>query len=40
LLDPKFTIKFSVNNNETPLFVNAIPTILDLDAAQDLDRRK
>ena len=25
---------------DIPLFVNAIPAILDLDAAQDLDRRK
>ena len=23
-----------------PLFINSIPAILDLDAAQDLDRRK
>ena len=41
LLDPQSTIKFSLNGtNDIPLFVNAIPAILDLDAAQDLDRRK
>ena len=40
LLDPDRTIKFSFNNGDKPLFVNAIPNILDLDAAQDLDRRK
>lgn len=40
LLDPNSTIKFSFNNGDIPLFVNAIPAILDLDAAQDLDRRK
>ena len=40
LLDPEKTLKFSLNNNDIPLFVNAIPAILDLDAAQDLDRRK
>lgn len=40
LLDPNKTLKFSLNNNDIPLFVNAIPAILDLDAAQDLDRRK
>ena len=45
LLDPQNTIKFSLNNGgngaaDIPLFVNAIPAILDLDAAQDLDRRK
>ena len=40
LLDPAKTIKFNINDNDTPLFINAIPSILDLDAAQDLDRRK
>ena len=40
LLDPEKTIKFSFNNGDLPLFVNAIPSIIDLDAAQDLDRRK
>lgn len=39
-LDPENTVKFSLDNNDIPLFVNAIPAILDLDAAQDLDRRK
>jgi len=33
LLDPEKSMKFSINNSETPLFVNAIPAILDLDAA-------
>ena len=45
LLDPQNTVKFSFSNGgfgsgDIPLFVNAIPAILDLDAAQDLDRRK
>ena len=40
LLNPENTIKFSLNNNDVPVLVNAIPAILDLDAAQDLDRRK
>lgn len=45
LLDPKATIKFTFGGNlgdcsDVPLFVNSIPHILDLDAAQDLDRRK
>ena len=45
LLDPEKTVKFSFSNGgfggaDLPLFVNAIPAILDLDAAQDLDRRK
>ena len=40
LLEPENTVKFSLNNNDVPVLVNAIPAILDLDAAQDLDRRK
>ena len=40
LLDPNYTVKFSMGNGDIPLFVNAIPALLDLDAAQDLDRRK
>ena len=45
LLDPQSTIKFSfssglINGADIPIFVNSIPQILDLDAAQDLDRRK
>ena len=45
LLDPQKTVKFSFSNGafgggDIPLFINAIPSILDLDAAQDLDRRK
>ena len=40
LLSPGSTIKFSMGNGDMPLFINSIPAILDLDAAQDLDRRK
>ena len=40
LLDPAHTIKFCFNNGDLPLFANAIPAIIDLDSAQDLDRRK
>ena len=45
LLDPEKTMKFSFHNGglggcDIPLFVNAIPAILDLDAAQELDRKK
>lgn len=40
LLDPANTVKFNFNGSDVPLFVNSIPSILDLDAAQDLDRRK
>ena len=40
LLEPESTIKFNFNNRDLPMFVQAIPSLLDLDAAQDLDRRK
>ena len=40
LLDPKNTVKFNFKGSDIPIFVNSIPTMLDLDAAQDLDRRK
>jgi len=40
LLDPELTIKFDFNGSEIPIFANAIPAILDLEAAQDLDRKK
>ena len=40
LLDPENTVKFSLKRNEQPAFINSIPSIIDLDAAQDLDRRK
>ena len=42
LLDPESTVKFSFYNGQLdiPIFVNAIPAIIDLDQAQDLDRRK
>ena len=34
------TVKFNFKNSDVPIFVNSIPAMLDLDAAQDLDRRK
>ena len=40
LLDPNHTVKFNFKNSDIPIFVNAIPAMIDLDAAQDLDRRK
>lgn len=40
LLDPANAVKFNFSNGDIPFFVNAVPSILDLDAAQDLDRRK
>ena len=40
LLTPGMAFKFNINNSDVPYFANVIPLILDLDAAQDLDRRK
>lgn len=39
-LDKGTAIKFDFGNGDIPLFASAIPTLLDLDAAQELDRRK
>ena len=40
-LDPGAGIKFSLAGaGELPLFINVIPHLLDLDAAQDLDHKK
>lgn len=40
VLTPGSAIKFDFSNGDVPLFVSAIPALLDLDAAQELDRRK
>lgn len=40
MLDPKFAIKISLNDSDFPPLVGVIPSIIDLDAAQDLDRKK
>jgi hypothetical protein len=40
LLDPANTVKFNINGSDMPIFINALPSILDLDDAQELDRKK
>ena len=42
LLDEGATVKFDfgLGSGDLPLFASAIPELIDLDAAQDLDRRK
>ena len=40
LLDINAVIKFNLNGQDFPPFISVIPAIIDLDAAQDLDRRK
>lgn len=40
LLDTAAAFKFNLNGSDMPILVNSIPTLIDLDQAQDLDRRK
>ena len=40
LLDPGMSVKFNLHGSDMPVFINALPAILDLDAAQELDRKK
>ena len=40
LLDPECTVKFNINGEDYPPFISVIPHIIDLDAAQELDRKK
>ena len=40
LLDTKNVIKFNINGEDFPAFASVIPAIIDLDSAQDLDRKK
>lgn len=40
VLDPQSTIKFNINDEDYPAFIAVIPAIIDLDAAQELDRKK
>ena len=40
LLDPKMTVKFTANGEDYPAFISVIPLILDLDEAQELNRKK
>ena len=40
MLEIGSVIKFNLNGEDFPPFISVIPAIIDLDAAQDLDRRK
>lgn len=40
LLDPAMTVKFNLGNSDAPLFISVIPSIIDLDDAKDLDKKK
>lgn len=40
LLDPNFSVKFNIGGSDAPLFMSVIPHIIDLDEAQELDRKR
>lgn len=40
MLDPQYAVKFNVNATDYPMLVNIIPSIIDLDEAQELDKKK
>lgn len=40
LLDINCAVKFNINNSDMPFLIAVIPAIIDLDAAQELDRKK
>lgn len=40
LLDTDCAFKINLNGDDYPLLVNAIPALIDLDSAQELDRKK
>ena len=40
LLNTNNAFKFSITDNDQPLFISVIPHIIDLDEAQELDRKK
>lgn len=40
LLDPNYAFKFNINDEDYPPFISVIPHLIDLEAAQELDRKK
>lgn len=40
LLDPDKAFKFNINGEDYPFFISVIPYLIDLDQAQDLDRKR
>ena len=40
VLEPANTVKFNLSSTDAPLFAAIIPSLLDLEEAQDLDRKK
>lgn len=40
VLDVKYTCKFNLNGSEMPFLISVIPAILDLEEAQEIDKKK
>ena len=40
VLDPDSAFKFNFNGSDIPILITAVPALIDLDQAQDLDRRR
>lgn len=40
LLDPALTVKFNIDGSDMPLFVSVVPHLMDLEDAQDVDKKK
>lgn len=40
LINPNSSVKFSISGSDAPLFISVIPKLIDLDDAQDLDKKK
>jgi len=40
LLDTASSLKFNVNGDDAPMFMSVIPSLIDLDEAKDLDKKK
>ena len=40
LLDPDYAFKININGDDMPFMISVIPAIIDLDEAQELDRKK
>ena len=39
-LDARYAFKFNLNHTDVPLFISIIPKLIDLDDAQELDKKK
>ena len=40
MLDPEATYKFNIAGSDYPVLVNIVPNIIDLDEAQEMDKKK